>query len=193
MVEGEFGLDKPNMVATKIISAPFWLPPRTYFEERYFPATGKEPGYGRYEIEPPANRKLPPPAQSFHRSWSSQSDPLLAALTSAPNDPLLGNPQPSAANPLGKLLSIVQQLTGGDGLNAPPTIGAANTDAMIKRLNTAFMILFSERAGSLIMDLSPIRNHNPDQSRSSSKAAFDLCCQKTRRLQRRHRRGCSQG
>ena len=94
VVEGEFGLDKPNMVAPKIISAPSWLPPRTYFEERYFPATGKEPGYGRYEIEPPANRKLPPPAQSFHRSWSSQSDPLPATTESpVPQTPLYVAPQ----------------------------------------------------------------------------------------------------
>ena len=31
------------------------------------------PGYGRLEIQPPANRKLPQPAQSYHKSWSVQS------------------------------------------------------------------------------------------------------------------------
>ena len=33
------------------------------------------PGYGRLEIQPPANRKLPQPAESYHQSWSAQSDP----------------------------------------------------------------------------------------------------------------------
>jgi hypothetical protein len=33
------------------------------------------PGYGRLEIEPPAYRWLPQPAESYHQSWSSQSTP----------------------------------------------------------------------------------------------------------------------
>jgi hypothetical protein len=33
------------------------------------------PGYGRLEIEPPANRPLPQPAESYHQSWTSQSTP----------------------------------------------------------------------------------------------------------------------
>ncbi len=36
---------------------------------------GNPPGYGRLEIEPPANRKLPQPAESYHDSWSAQSTP----------------------------------------------------------------------------------------------------------------------
>jgi hypothetical protein len=29
---------------------------------------------GRYEIEPPPDRELPEPAQSYYRSWSTSSD-----------------------------------------------------------------------------------------------------------------------
>ena len=41
----------------------------------YYPSAGTVPAYGRLEIEPPANRKLPKPAESFHQSWISQSAP----------------------------------------------------------------------------------------------------------------------
>ncbi len=45
----------------------------------YYPSAGKMPGYGRLEREPPANRKLPPQAESYSRSWSSRSAPQQAA------------------------------------------------------------------------------------------------------------------
>ncbi|HBF55564.1 MAG TPA: hypothetical protein DDW72_16910, partial [Afipia sp.] len=41
----------------------------------YYPSAGRTPGYGRLEIQPPANRALPQPAESYHRSWSAQSAP----------------------------------------------------------------------------------------------------------------------
>ena len=41
----------------------------------YYPSAGHSPGYGRLEIQPPTNRKLPQPAESYHQSWSSQSAP----------------------------------------------------------------------------------------------------------------------
>jgi hypothetical protein len=41
----------------------------------YYPSLGRKPGYGRLEIEPPANRVLPTPAESFHQSWSAASTP----------------------------------------------------------------------------------------------------------------------
>ena len=41
----------------------------------YFPHTGRRPRLGRFEIEPPPNRLLPPPAESYHRVWGTQSDP----------------------------------------------------------------------------------------------------------------------
>ena len=33
----------------------------------YYPSAGRMPGYGRLEIEPPANRRLPQPAESYHQ------------------------------------------------------------------------------------------------------------------------------
>jgi hypothetical protein len=75
VVEGDFGLDRPGQVPVTIISRPLFAPESRYYGT-YFPAYGRQPGYGRLEIEPPANRRLPPPAQRFHRSWTSQSDPL---------------------------------------------------------------------------------------------------------------------
>jgi hypothetical protein len=41
----------------------------------YYPSAGHMPGYGRLEIEPPADRKLPKPGPSYDRSWSAQSAP----------------------------------------------------------------------------------------------------------------------
>ena len=43
----------------------------------YYPSAGHMPGYGRLEIEPPANRRLPQEAESYYRSWSAQSTPQL--------------------------------------------------------------------------------------------------------------------
>ena len=42
----------------------------------YYPSLGHQPGYGRLEIEPPANRKLPEPAPGFHEHWSAKSPPM---------------------------------------------------------------------------------------------------------------------
>jgi hypothetical protein len=102
VIEGDWGLYSPHMVDPRIIAAPAWAPGRIYrgsymggyVQGSYFPAFGKEPGYGRHEIEPPANRHLPPPAQSFHRSWSSQSEPLPPDLDPpAQPPPLIVSPQ----------------------------------------------------------------------------------------------------
>jgi hypothetical protein len=41
----------------------------------YYPSAGHLPAYGRLEIQPPANRKLPQPAESYHQSWGAQSNP----------------------------------------------------------------------------------------------------------------------
>jgi hypothetical protein len=87
VLEGDWGLYSPHMVGPTVV--PRWLPaPRyrgTYYQggyvqDGYYPAFGHEPGYGRHEIEPPADRRLPPPAASFHRSWSSRSEPLPASM-----------------------------------------------------------------------------------------------------------------
>jgi hypothetical protein len=107
VIEGDWGLYSPHMVDPRIIPAPVFVPPPIYYRARevrgrylddgYFPASGHEPGYGRHEIEPPADRRLPPPAPSFHRSWSSHSDPVPASID-PPSQPLFVAPQiyPSA-------------------------------------------------------------------------------------------------
>jgi hypothetical protein len=87
VIEGDWGLYRPHMVNPTIIAAPVFIPRRIYQggygndrvgsdEGGYFPSLGREPGYGRREIEPPADRPLPPPARRFHRSWSTASEPL---------------------------------------------------------------------------------------------------------------------
>jgi hypothetical protein len=100
VLEGDWGLYSPHMVGPTIVTPPGWIPWRSYqgsyrrgsVQGSYFPAFGHEPGYGRHEIEPPADRRLPPPAPSFHRSWSSQSEPLPASLD-PPAPPLIVSPQ----------------------------------------------------------------------------------------------------
>jgi hypothetical protein len=88
VVEGEFGLDRPSQVRPTIISRPLLAPEwRDY--GTYFPALGRRPGYGRLEIEPPANRRLPRPAQKYQRSWTSQSDPLPADVDPPADAPAL--------------------------------------------------------------------------------------------------------
>src|SRR6266481_1280147 len=73
VVEGDFGLGKgvhnqPRVFGGRIVD----LEPNV---GHYYPSAGLNPGYGRLEIEPPANRKLPKPAESYHDSWSVHSDP----------------------------------------------------------------------------------------------------------------------
>jgi hypothetical protein len=72
VVEGDWGLHRPGFVSPTVIPSPIAAPlaPAKHF----FPSLGAAPYSGRYEIEPPANRALPPPAQSFHRDWSTSSD-----------------------------------------------------------------------------------------------------------------------
>src|SRR5215475_1036347 len=59
----------------------------------YYPSAGLKPAYGRLEIEPPANRKLPQPAESYHQSWSAQSAPTPATSpTTQPDIPIYPPP-----------------------------------------------------------------------------------------------------
>jgi hypothetical protein len=72
VVEGDWGRYRPGAVAPTVIP-PFdpvlyWVPPTG----AYFPATGRAPAYGRREIE---FRRMPRPAESYYRSWTSESQP----------------------------------------------------------------------------------------------------------------------
>jgi len=73
VVEGDWGLGKgvhvqPTVYGGRVVD-------REPYVGHYYPSAGHSPGYGRLEIQPPTNRKLPQPAESYHQSWSSQSAP----------------------------------------------------------------------------------------------------------------------
>ncbi len=100
VVESDWGLAKnihrqPTIYGGRRIG----LEPRV---GHYYPSAGVKPGYGRLEREPPPNRKLPPRAESYNRSWSMQSAPPAAAVPFdpppviiAPRDDLTRAPDPS--------------------------------------------------------------------------------------------------
>lgn len=84
VVEGDWGLGKGNHVQPTVFGGRYFDPvPRV---GHYYPSAGRMPGYGRLEIEPSANRRLPQPAESYHQSWSAQSAPL-PAQSNVPVDP----------------------------------------------------------------------------------------------------------
>lgn len=85
VVEGDWGLGKGTHVQPTIYGGRYVDPvPRV---GHYYPSAGRMPGYGRLEIEPPANRKLPQPAEGYHESWSAQSAPLPAQSNVPVNPP----------------------------------------------------------------------------------------------------------
>ena len=73
VVEGEWGLGKGVHVQPTVYGGRY-LDPDPHVGH-YYPSAGRRPGYGRFEIEPPPNRILPRPAESYHQSWSAQSGP----------------------------------------------------------------------------------------------------------------------
>src|SRR6201996_4020008 len=83
VLEGGFGLGKGVNNQPTIYGGRVAEPEPTV--GHYYPSLGTRPGYGRLEIEPPANRRLPQPAESYHDSWSAQSQPL-PAQSSPPQD-----------------------------------------------------------------------------------------------------------
>ena len=84
VVEGEWGLGKNNQVQPTIYGGRYIDPvPQV---GHYYPSAGRTPGYGRLEIEPSPNRRLPQPAESYHQSWGAQSAPLPAQMD-PPVDP----------------------------------------------------------------------------------------------------------
>ena len=85
VVEGDWGLGKGTHVEPTVYGGRYVDPvPRV---GHYYPSAGRMPGYGRLEIEPLANRKLPQPAESYYQSWSAQSAPLPAQSNVPVNPP----------------------------------------------------------------------------------------------------------
>lgn len=91
VVEGDFGLGKGIHVEPTIYGGRRIDP--VPHVGHYYPTLGQRPGYGRSEIEPPANRALPQPAESYNRTWSSQSAPL------PPTSDVPENPPPIIVTP----------------------------------------------------------------------------------------------
>jgi hypothetical protein len=73
VVEGDWGLGKGLHVRPTVYGGRY-VDPEPYVGH-YYPSAGHAPNSGRLEIQPPANRRLPQPAESYHESWSSQSTP----------------------------------------------------------------------------------------------------------------------
>jgi len=81
VVEGDWGLSRPGAVPVVVIGGSPILPNPIYTRRNsYHPRYGRPPPRGRLEIEPAADRELPEPAESFSRSWSTQSDTLPATI-----------------------------------------------------------------------------------------------------------------
>lgn len=75
VVEGDIGLARPGHLTPVIIGGGRPLPPRwSYHGRPYYPSYGTPPARGRHEIDPGAGRP-PEPAEPFHRSWSTSSEP----------------------------------------------------------------------------------------------------------------------
>ena len=103
VVEGEFGLGKGIHMQPTIYGGRYFdVEPNV---GHYYPSAGHMPGYGRLEVEPPADRKLPHPAQSYHQSWSAQSAPPRAQ----PEVPLY--PPPVIVAPQNGNMSMPQEHT----------------------------------------------------------------------------------
>ncbi|WP_454626924.1 hypothetical protein [Bradyrhizobium cenepequi] len=85
VIEGEWGLGKNVHVQPTIYGGRYIDPEPNV--GHYYPSLGHMPGYGRLEIEPPSNRRLPQPAESYHQSWSAQSMPLPAQSDPPVNPP----------------------------------------------------------------------------------------------------------
>jgi len=102
VVEGDWGLAKNVHVQPTVYGGwDRYIGPEV---GHYYPSAGRRPGYGRYEIEPAANRALPEPAESYHRSWSAQSAPPAQQQQYAVPDyppPVIEVPRPHSYRPNG--------------------------------------------------------------------------------------------
>jgi hypothetical protein len=106
VVEGDWGLGKNVHVQPTVYGGRYADPIPNV--GHYYPSAGHQPGYGRLEIEPPANRRLPQPAESYHQSWSAQSTPQAEQpevpfypppVIMAPQNGNLGMPQNFSGTP----------------------------------------------------------------------------------------------
>jgi hypothetical protein len=80
VVESDWGLYRPGWLPPTVIKPLCCNPPYPGRPvARYFPGTGRMPGYGRREFDPPQARRQRP-AQPYSRSWSAESENLPATI-----------------------------------------------------------------------------------------------------------------
>jgi hypothetical protein len=92
VVEGDWGLARPGAVPVTVIGGSPLFPNEVYTRRNsYHPKYGRAPDRGRMEVEPPPDRVLPEPPESFSRSWSTSSDP----------QPVNDRPRAQSINPPG--------------------------------------------------------------------------------------------
>jgi hypothetical protein len=91
IVEGDWGLARPGQVSPVIVSGPL-ITPSPYHVGGYFPSMGRRPGYGRREVEPPPDRRLPRPAPSYYRQWGVESQNLPATIDPPAYPPMIVAP-----------------------------------------------------------------------------------------------------
>ena len=87
VVEGVWGLGKNLQVQPTIYGGRYVAERQPTDVGHYYPSMGLQPGYGRLEVEPPANRKLPQPPESYHQSWGASSAPLPPQMDVPVNPP----------------------------------------------------------------------------------------------------------
>ena len=99
MIEGEWGLNRPGVVAPTVIMR-YWGHDLYMTPSAYFPTSGLRPRVGRLEVIPPPNRRVPRAAEPYYRSWESQSAPYPATIP-APYEgpPIFVAPQISRRRP----------------------------------------------------------------------------------------------
>lgn len=92
VIEGDWGLDRGTHVQPTVYGGrPIDPQPSV---GHYYPSLGQQPGYGRLEVEPPKNRPLPEPAESYREHWSARSAPMGrdTAVPANPPDVLIAPP-----------------------------------------------------------------------------------------------------
>ena len=76
VVEGDWGLSRPGHGVITVIGGTPLAYGRRAPRRHYYPHSSASPDRGRNEIDPGPGRVLPEPAESFSRSWSTDSEPL---------------------------------------------------------------------------------------------------------------------
>ncbi len=87
VVDGDWGLDRPSPGTVVTCGPPVAVLPGAGAGNGFYPYMGKRPRLGRLEVLPAADRRLPPPAESFHRVWGAAPDRAPVSEEVLPNPP----------------------------------------------------------------------------------------------------------